>query len=303
MIPGVLRLHNPMSALVWLALFVPGHFLGGALGLVLPAAVLVVGGPALYASASEWERRAPSRQAGLVFFLLFLIDAVAYAYSLAFNGVRTGWPDALALARPLAAGLFSVYLIRHYDDSVGEALERALMGAIWLTVFLFSTGRTGSPLFERVTSMCYLATLAAIWFVFFSRARLRLVHAAASAVVVLFCAPAAPRPSREALEYFWRSPLLGWGPAKLEPMSALGNQYMSWALRDGLLGAALILGGLAVVAYRLLRASWHDRRRLVGSAVFLGFAAGMLMAGAFLEDFRLFALTGFMIAGMHEGRS
>lgn len=300
---GVLRLHNPMSALVWLALFVPGHLLGGALGLVLPAAVLVLGGPALFVSPSEWERRAPSRQAAAVFFILFLIDAVAYAYSLAFNGVRTGWPDALALARPLAAGLFSVYLIRHYDDSVGEALERALTGAIWMTVFLFSTGVSGRQLFEPAPFLCYLATLAAIWFVFFSRARLRLAHAAACAVVVLFSAPAAPRPSREALEYFWRSPLFGWGPARLEPMSALGNQYMSWALRDGLLGAGLILVGLAIVAFRLLRASWHDRRRLVGAAVFLGFAAGMLMSGAFLEDFRLFALTAFMIAGMHEARA
>ena len=38
-----------------------------------------------------------------------------------------------------------------------------------------------------------------------------------------------------------------------------------------------------------------------GAAVFLGSPAGMLMAGAFLEDFRLFAVTSFLIAGMHTG--
>jgi len=300
--PGVLRLHNPMCALVWLALFVPAHFLGGALGLVLPAAVLVIGGPALFASPSAWERRAPSRQAGLVFFFLFLADAVSYAYSLAFNGVRTGWVDALSLARPLAAGLFSVYLIRHYDDSVGESLEKALLGAIYLSVFVFSTGLSPRHLFEPVPLLGYLAALAAIWFAFFSRTRLRLAHAAAAAVVVLFCAQTAPLPAREALEYFRRSPLLGWGPAVLEPTSALGNQYLRWALRGGLVGAAVIFAGLCAVAFRLLRATWHDRRRLIGSAVFLGFAAGMLMAGAFLEDFRLFVLTGFLIAAMHEAK-
>lgn len=300
MIPGVLRFHNPMCALVWLALFVPGHRFGGALGLLLPAAVVLIGGPALFASPSPWERRAPSRQAAAIFFLLVLIDAVSYAYSLAFNGVRTGALDALGLARPFAAGLFAVYLIRHYDASVREAMERALLGAVYLALFLLSIGARSWFLFEPVSFMGYLAAMAAIYFLFFSRARLRLAHAAASVLVILFSAPPALGSMREALDYFWRSPVFGWGPAQYEPMSSLGNQYLRWLLRNGVLGAGLIFFGLGLVAFRLLRALWDDRNRLLGATFFLGFAAGMLLAGAFLEDFRLFALTGFMIASMHE---
>jgi len=85
-------------------------------------------------------------------------------------------------------------------------------------------------------------------------------------------------------------------------MSGLGNQYLRWLLRGGLLETGLILAGLALVSFRLLRALWDDRERLLGATFFLGFTAGMLLAGAFLEDFRLFALTGFLIAGMHEDR-
>lgn len=300
MTPGVLRVHNPMSALVWLALFIPGHLFGGRLGLVLPAAAVLLGAVALLTLPSPWERRGPSRQAAAIFFLLFLSDALSCAYSAAFNGVRTGALDLLALARPLAAGLFTVYLIRHYDASVREALERALLGAVYLALFLLSIGSRSWFLFEPVSFMGYLAAMAAIYFLFFSRARLRLAHAAAAGAVVLFSAPPALGSMREALDYFWRSPVFGWGPARYEPMSSLGGQYLRWLLRGGVLGAGLIFFGLGLVAFRLLRALWDDRSRLLGATFFLGFAAGMLLAGAFLEDFRLFALTGFVIASMHE---
>ena len=291
--PGVLRLRNPMSAAVWLALFVPWPF-------VLPAAVLVLGGVILFTHQAPWEARRPAREAAAIFFLLGLCGLVSYAYSMAFNGVRTGPLDLWALARPLFAGVFAVYLIRHHDGCVRESLEAALLAGIYLTLFQRTSGMLSAwPLFEPAQSMGYLAALAAIHFVFFSRAPLRLAHAAAAATVVLFCIPPGLESPREALALFGRSPVFGWGPASYEPASALGNQYLRWLLRGGVLGAGLILIGLCFVAFRLLRDAWDDRRRLLGAAVFLGFAAGMLMAGAFLEDFRLFALTGFMIAGMH----
>jgi len=302
MMTGVLRLHNPMSALVWLALFVPGHLFGGRLGLLLPAAAVLLGAVALFTLPSPWERRSPSRQAGALFFLVFLVEALSFAYSAAFNGIRTGGLDALALTRPLAAGLFTVYLIRHFDGTVRDALERALLCAVYLSLFLLTIGARAWFPFEPVHHMGYLAALAAIHFVFFSRLPLRRAHAAAATAVVLFSAPPALGSLREALDYFWRSPVFGWGPARYEPMSGLGNQYLRWLLRGGLLETGLILAGLALVSFRLLRALWDDRERLLGATFFLGFTAGMLLAGAFLEDFRLFALTGFLIAGMHEDR-
>lgn len=299
--PGVFRLHNPMSAVVWLALFVPAHALGGRLGPVLPVAALILGGVILFTQPALWGVRRPTREASTIFFLLLLADAMSYAYSMAFNGVRSGPMDLWALSRPLFTGVFTVSLIRHHDDSVRKSLESALLGTIYITLFLRTTGIWSWSLFEPAPSMGYVAALAAIYFVFFSRAPLRLAHAAASATVVLFCIPPILESSREALELFRRSPVFGWGPAYYEPMSTLGNQYLRWLLRGGLLGTGLIMIGLCFVGFRLLRDSWSDRRRLVGSAIFLGFTAGMLMAGAFLEDFRLFALTAFLIAGMHEG--
>lgn len=298
---GVLRLQNPMSAVVWLALFVPGHLLGGRLAFLLPTAAAALGGLILFTQPALWEARRPAREAAAIFFLLALCDATSYLYSMAFNGVRTGPLDFWALARPLFAGVFTVHLIRHRDASVRSSLETALTAAIYLTLFQRTTGIRAWLLFEPAPSMGYLAALAAIHYLFFSPSPKRLWHAGASAVVLLFSMPTSLASSRAALSRFWESPVFGWGPASYDPVSGLGNQYLRWLLRDGFLGAFLIGVGLCFVAFRLLRGSWDDGRRLLGSAVFLGFAAGMLMAGAFLEDFRLFALTAFLIAGIHDG--
>ncbi|MBI5246014.1 MAG: hypothetical protein HY923_02460 [Elusimicrobia bacterium] len=301
MIPVALRLHNPMSAVVWLALFVPGHFLGGRLGLLLPAGALLLSGAASLTLSSPWETRRPGRQAAGLFFLLALLDAVSYAYSTAFNGIRTGAGDVWALSRYPVAGAFTVYLIQHYDESVRKSLETGLTAAIYLSLFLLSIGARSWYLFEPAGLLGCLSVLAAIHFLFFSLAPLRRVHAAASALVVLFNAPPVLTSSREAFAYFGRSPVFGWGPALYEPMSTLGNQYLRWLLRNGVLGAGLILIGLCLVAFRLLRASWDDPHHLLGAALFLGVVAGMLMLGAFLEDFRIFVLTAMLIAGMHAG--
>lgn len=302
--PGVLRLHNPLSALVWVALFLPAHLLGGRLVFVLPAAALLLCASILYTQPSPWESRRPAREAAAVFFLLALAEALSYVYSLAFNGAATGPLDAWALARPLLAGVFTVCLIRHHDASVRRSLESALLGAVYLVLFLRSIGARSGFLFEPPQAMGYLAALAAIHFLFFSSAPRARIHAAVCAGVVLISMPEGLVSPGAALARFWRSPILGWGPASYEPVPA-GSQYLAWLVRGGVVGACVILAGLVIVAFRLLRGAWRDRRktdrrRLVGAAVFLGFAAGMLMAGSFLEDFRLYALTAFLVAGMHE---
>ena len=54
------------------------------------------------------------------------------------------------------------------------------------------------------------------------------------------------------------------------------------------------------MAFHLMRTFSNDRTHQIGTAIFLGSTALMLLAGAFLEDFRLFAVIAFLIAGIHE---
>lgn len=103
-----------------------------------------------------------------------------------------------------------------------------------------------------------------------------------------------------ALRHIQFSPLLGWGPARYEPASSVQNQYLLWAVRGGALSLAVILAGLGLAAYSLLRAASGDLRRLLGVCVFLVSAGLLLLSGQFLESWRLFLLTGFFVAGVHE---
>jgi len=296
--PGVMRFQNPMSALVWLALFVPAHLFGGRLALVLPVAAILIGAPALLSRPSPWEARRASRLAMMFFLILSLLDVVSFAYSAAFNGVRSGFGDVFALSRYPIMGLFVVHLIRHYDEAVRKSLEAGLAVAVYYTLFLYTIGARDWFLFVPSQFVGYIAALSVIHFLFFSRAPLKRAHAAASIGVTVLSAPSVLSSSREALVYFWKSPVFGWGPALYEPMSSLGNQYVRWMVRGGGLSLSLILIGLMIVCFYVLRAAWNDRLHLVGGAIFLGFTAGMLLAGAFLEDFRLFVITSFLIAGM-----
>ncbi|MDD5303989.1 MAG: hypothetical protein PHS14_12890 [Elusimicrobia bacterium] len=106
--------------------------------------------------------------------------------------------------------------------------------------------------------------------------------------------------AREALIFIGRSPVFGWGPSKYETMAYVDNQYLLWMLRNGALGTGLILIGLALAGWRLLRSARGDVMRWAGSAGFLASVGLMLLAGQFLDNFRLFFLTAFMAASIHE---
>lgn len=109
--------------------------------------------------------------------------------------------------------------------------------------------------------------------------------------------------ARDALGYIARSPVFGWGPSKYETMTYVDNQYLLWLLRNGLAGTGLILVGFALLSWRLLRGAREDLMRWTGAAAFLTSVALMLMAGQFLDNFRLFFLTGFMAAAINEASS
>lgn len=106
--------------------------------------------------------------------------------------------------------------------------------------------------------------------------------------------------ARDAMVYIRQSPVLGWGPSKYATMTYVDNQYLLWLLRNGVLGAGLILVGLALAGANLLRAAWGDLMHAVGTAGFLCALGVMLLAGQFFDNFRLFFLTVFIAAAMRE---
>lgn len=106
--------------------------------------------------------------------------------------------------------------------------------------------------------------------------------------------------ARAALGYFQQSPVLGWGPSKYETMSYVDNQYLLWLLRNGALGALLIVTGLAMAGWGLVRGARGNLMHVVGAGGFLGALSLMLLAGQFFDNFRLFFLTAFVAAAMRE---
>lgn len=106
--------------------------------------------------------------------------------------------------------------------------------------------------------------------------------------------------ARDAMIFIRQSPVLGWGPSKYVTMTYVDNQYLLWVLRNGVLGAGLILIGFALAGANLLRAAWGDLMHAVGAAVFLCALGVMLLAGQFFDNFRLFFLTVFIAAAMRE---
>jgi hypothetical protein len=343
------RLPNPLSAVVWLAFFIPASFFGGWADRSLGVAVFLLGCAVLVSKPSPWEARKPSALALRIFLLLEFFCIVSAMYSTAFNGIQMGARDYFELLRYILLGAFAAYLIRHYDAQVRGAMEWAMTAALYFSLLFPSADPRG-----------YVAVLTLCWLLFFSRMRLRLLHAATAVLVVFFsgdrgswtaaflvlsaaiavrlyrrlvrrrvkhaaraslvfcclllaspvvyvrvkrAAAPAPISSSEAaaLQFIRRSPVFGWGPAQDREIPGR-SQYLFWTLKGGALGAGLILAGLLLAGYRLLRAASGDAARLAGAAAFLGSVALMLAWGRYLESFRLFFLTAFFMAGMHETR-
>lgn len=104
--------------------------------------------------------------------------------------------------------------------------------------------------------------------------------------------------ARYALEFIRQSPWLGWGPSKYETMVYVDNQYLLWLLRSGIVGTAFILAALALGILRFLSSMEGDVLAFVGAVAFVLAVALMLLAGQFLDNFRLFFLTVFLMAAM-----
>jgi hypothetical protein len=344
-----LRLSNPMSAVVWLAFFVPAALFGVGLDRACGVAVFLLGAAVLVSKPSPWEARKPSAQALKLFLVLELLYAVSAVYSAAFNGIQSGVWDYLELLRYVLCGTFVVYVIRHYDIQVGRAMDWAMTGALYLAL-----------LYPPADPRGYVAVMTLCFLLFFSRLRLRFLHAAAALLVVLLSADRASwkaaflvlsaalallfyrglvrrrvkltlgpslvffaallagmllylrsnpvavpapiaAPDTATLQFIRRSPFFGWGPVDGEAIPGR-SQFLFWTLKGGLLSAGLILTGLALAGYRLLRAASGSSKRLVGAAAFLGSVALMLASGRYLESFRLFFLTSFFMAAMQETR-
>ena len=343
------RLPNPLSAVVWLSFFIPASLYGGWADRSFAAAVFLLGCAVLISKPSPWEARKPSALTLKIFLLLEFLYAVSAMYSAAFNGTQMVSRDYFELLRYLFLGVFLVYLIRHFDAQVRRAMEWAMTAALYFSL-LFPFGDPHG----------YVSTLTLCWLLFFSRLRLRFLHAATALLVVFFSGgggswtaavlilsvaisvrlyrilvrrrvkyaaqlslvlgclllagpavylragrAAAPAPARGsssetiAYQYIRRSPVFGWGPTE-DALIPGRSQYLFWTLKGGALGAGLILAGLVIAGYCLLRAVSGDLGRFAGAAAFLGSVALMLAMGRFFESFRLFFLTAFFMAGMHE---
>ncbi len=344
-----IRLTNPLNVVAALAFLAPAAGLDGVLDGALALAAGLAAVAVLYAKPSPWETRRPARLAAMVFGGLQLLSVISFAYSAAFNGLQSGPRDWLELPRWTIMGLFVVHLIRHHDDRVERAMEFGMLGSLYAGAFLFP-----GP------EYAYKSVLTACWFLFYSRARLRLVHSAAALLLVALAggrfawpaaalvlsaaagaslyesavrgrarwapqlvtlaglllltvpvllvrsatAPdtvqAAPGTAsvQEALRAVRRSPVLGWGPACYEPGAAVDDQYLSWLVKGGAVGAGVIIGAAALFASLLLRSEGGDARRLLGAAVFLGSVALLLLSGRFLDRYALFFSTAFAAAGM-----
>jgi hypothetical protein len=345
----ILRLSNPMSAVVWLAFLLPAVFSGARIDRGFGFAVFFLGCAALYSQPSPWEARKPSSRALKIFLLLEFLYAFSFLYSAAFNGIQPGLRDFLELPRYVVLGVFVAYLIRHYDSHVRGAMEWAMTAALYCAL-----------LFPGSDPQGYVAIMTLCWLLFFSTQRLRFLHAATALLVVVFNGgpvswlaaywvlsaalsvrlyrifhrrrvrfsvrlsvglfaallaspivyvrsnPAVAAEIRSPEETVTRqlirhSPVFGWGPTEDAAIPGR-SQYLFWELKEGALGAGLILAAIMLVGYRLLSASSGNPTHLAGAAAFLGSLALMLATGRFMESYRLFFLTSFFAAGMLEAR-
>jgi hypothetical protein len=284
------RLTNPMNAAVWLVFLLPGRFVGDRLDFALAVAIFAVACAVLWVKPSPWESRAPGREAAFIFAGLQFLCGISYLYALAFKGAQSGLQNLLELPHWLFLGVFIVYLIRHYDASVRAATESAMTAALYGSYLTYETA--GERTYITALTLCYL--------LLFSRTRLRHLHAATAVVVlVLSGARVSWASSPDVLRLIGLSPVFGWGPARYEIASTASNQYQLWFARGGALSACLIVSGLCLVTYRLLF-SEDDLRRRAAVAAFLACGAVLLMTGPYLDSYRLFFATAFLVAAVHE---
>ncbi|MFI5349319.1 MAG: hypothetical protein ACHQ2Z_07230 [Elusimicrobiota bacterium] len=220
------RLPNPMSAVVWLAFLVPFAFFGAWADRSFGAAVFLLGCAVMVAKPSPWEAREPSKLALKIFLLLEFLYVVSAMYSAAFNGYQMDARDCFELPRYIILGAFVAYLIRHYDAHVRVAMDWAAAAGVYVSLLLPSADPQG-----------YAACLTLCWLVFFSRLRLRWLHAATAALVVIFSG------SRSS----WTAAfLVVAAAASLRLYRVLARRRVKHAARLGLVFCAVLLASPAV---------------------------------------------------------
>lgn len=281
-----------MTALIWAVFLLPGRLAGDRLDFALGAAAAAAGAAALWTRPSPWETLGAARRTALYFGALQVLYLFSWLSALAYNGAQTGLADLADLPRWLLLGTACAWILRQHDEAAREATARALTVTAWAALLLF----------DKPADAAYAAGLAFVWHVLFSKAPRRRLHAAASAVSwsLAFAHPFKAA-SAEAGRMIRQSPLLGWGPARYEALSEPGSQYVSWTLRGGFLGAAVIVTGVLVLAWNLLDEE-DDLRRRAAVGVLLAAAPLLALAGPVLDGYRLVLWTAFVLAAARPPR-
>lgn len=211
---AILRLPNPMIAVAWLAIFVPGHLCQWWVERAFAAAVAVLGAFILFGMPSSWKSWAAARQASAFFFLIQFLFLFSFIYAIAFMGIETGPRDYFEAGRYLILWVFIVYVMRHYDDRVRRATETATAAMLYYSLFValcylrpvpvvseffrhqlyaqtktfvnyFGTLRLAAP-FENPNFLGFVTVQVLAYMLFFSRSPIRLIHCAAALLVVYF---------------------------------------------------------------------------------------------------------------------
>lgn len=211
--------------------------------------------------------RSPSR-------LVHIAAALLVIY---FTGSRTAWVTA-------AIALASAFAVYAYLGAVKVRIKFAVQ--LGLAVFIFAAAgvRYSDKILEN--------------------SRLQAIFSAFHKGGVQNEANAAGRLEQnlEAWEFFKKSPILGMGPSKYATFDYVDDQYALWFLRNGAIGALLILTGLGYVALTLIRSRRDDALAFVGAGTFVVVVATALLTGEFLNNFRLFYMTWFMGTAIARGR-
>lgn len=208
------RLPNPMIPVVWLAVFIPGHFYEWWVERAFVGAVFALSLFILLAKPAPWETRKAARRASALFFLIQFFYLLSFVYSVAFNGIETGPRDYFDLLRYVFCWAFVLYVLRHHDDRVRRGTEAALAAAAYFCLvvavcylrpvpflssffreFLYAQTKTAvnwlgqlrlSAPFENPNFLGFFMVQALAYHLFFSRSALRHAHAFATLLVVYF---------------------------------------------------------------------------------------------------------------------
>jgi O-antigen ligase len=211
---AVIRLPNPMMAVVWLAIFTPGHLYEWWVERTLVASVFVLSCLTLFLKSSAWESRQTTRRIGAFFFLIQFFYMFSFIYSVAFNGIETGPRDYFDLGRHVFLWAFVAYVYNHYDERVRGATEAATTFSIYyclivafcflkfvpvLTPFfryaLYAQTKTAinymgqlrlSAPFENPNFLGFYMMQVLCYLIFFSRSTLRFLHCAGALLVIYF---------------------------------------------------------------------------------------------------------------------